>query len=1169
MNVQILTILLTCFSVAAMAQQTRVIPWQPATNDAVARAHVYHPEPLLLVHGVNANDSGWESVTTPTLAPEFSHYDLPFTATSLTGWRTNTVEGSLRAFQHNFLHTFNYGDPPGTNTHNRQSYEHIEWNAWENDKNTTDFFNIFTGHTDIAPGVGDLRKTLDVRITDLRTAYRSNPNDPDSAPELVVMTHSLGALLCHYYMLKSDPDTGVRRLVTLAGAHQGTHLANWLLWYMRISPEDRIRDGRRAGWLARQFRKALPDHPATAGFFVHHELGAVRKAVLQDRQAGGIFRWYNSLLDYFWDNPAPKIEYVFNSYQLPPVGSDYLYLRLAIEDEGVDPVFLLGDGFVPIRSAEGKNSATSPSIWNGLNNPNGDHDIDPVIFGVWYNTDHTGAVERHIGSQLRSLFGVPYRWPGATTNDWPRYAQRFGENQSFSKYFPAPSDGSIAYTDEPGIAALHLLYDHDAGPNPFLIPSLNTWTTNNAPPQKTATNIVDFVGHQIIGGPLAAVHIRGTVGAKNRSQFPVATSGTNYWVVAGNEYLPAGIQLQTTLANAPVAELTSNFLPAISNLVAHCLVEFDGDGNPQHQYGLFGNVIAGITNQQFVAVQGQNIGGLLTPQAERAFDVPVVSSNVVSILRGINLREAMQTNCHAATTPTRWTARVEEWVDVNTNTLQFALNFFPTNFPSVAVHNIVRDAWTGTSYADWTFIETNKTVVITNAATASSQFLVSYDAFLGTATVFTNAYTGSVTDFFVPALADDTLAGVPVTTNFLGNIRASLDAIIPKYKTNITDCVPWTKTNLLARLHPTQQPPPADWLDVGNGLITAAHFQELEAALDLLSLPDDCSCPGQPVCGIAITEQCKMLRPATVTLTVAQGTTLCDGETSIAGQYTLTHAGSLCDDNPTWVYSDPQGAFDIYVVRDENHLDCGGLDNWRYCVVDTDALCGAPGYCDEDTPCVAAEAYIGDTGLKNIGINVTLDDGSTLTADTPIPDGCPNCFMEPEPGNQCPCCINDQMPQAFHVALDLAPCGSCDAGQGGKLIAGLQVDTAAFDITHTDVCQYGDVLVGQAIVHEWYWTCGEGEPDIVYEGDIRFRFRFNAGGEQRCVEASLWLVDEGGEQLVALGFWTLDLGEVPCHSAFTFCGSCGPTNNCDGTFQLDNLFQDTSSVIVTPCGQEP
>jgi hypothetical protein len=58
---------LVCFSIAmllggACHGQTKIYPMRPAESDATARDRVYHPEPMLFVHGINANDEGWGEV---------------------------------------------------------------------------------------------------------------------------------------------------------------------------------------------------------------------------------------------------------------------------------------------------------------------------------------------------------------------------------------------------------------------------------------------------------------------------------------------------------------------------------------------------------------------------------------------------------------------------------------------------------------------------------------------------------------------------------------------------------------------------------------------------------------------------------------------------------------------------------------------------------------------------------------------------------------------------------------------------------------------------------------------------------------------------------------------------------------------------------------------------
>jgi hypothetical protein len=67
----------------AEAQQTHVIPWNPMTNDVVARARVYHPNPILFVHGINTNDEDWGNDAIPALTNFFGVYDLPNAAQRL------------------------------------------------------------------------------------------------------------------------------------------------------------------------------------------------------------------------------------------------------------------------------------------------------------------------------------------------------------------------------------------------------------------------------------------------------------------------------------------------------------------------------------------------------------------------------------------------------------------------------------------------------------------------------------------------------------------------------------------------------------------------------------------------------------------------------------------------------------------------------------------------------------------------------------------------------------------------------------------------------------------------------------------------------------------------------------------------------------------------------
>jgi pimeloyl-ACP methyl ester carboxylesterase len=123
-------------AVVARAQQTMVVPWQPMTNQTAARANVYHPNPILFVHGINANDEDWGNDAIPALRDHFAVYDLPNAAQRLADPTDTNNLARYRSKQRNFLHTFNYGDPPPSGPldfgdFNRHSYDHIRWNAWE------------------------------------------------------------------------------------------------------------------------------------------------------------------------------------------------------------------------------------------------------------------------------------------------------------------------------------------------------------------------------------------------------------------------------------------------------------------------------------------------------------------------------------------------------------------------------------------------------------------------------------------------------------------------------------------------------------------------------------------------------------------------------------------------------------------------------------------------------------------------------------------------------------------------------------------------------------------------------------------------------------------------------------------------------------------------------
>jgi pimeloyl-ACP methyl ester carboxylesterase len=317
------------YPLASQAQSSKVLPWSPtALTDGKV---VYHPEPVLFVHGINADDQGSEqyqtwlgipctsiAVNNPGVLPQleglFQTYWVPPDARALIA--ADQASGRYRATQRNYLHTFNYGDPPGTNTHDHQTFDYIPWNVWGADRDGTAYTNTYL--TPVTNQyAGDNRITLDERIngggqegTGIRDAY--SPAAGASRPNIVMVAHSLGGLLSHYYMLM-QPTNGVRRLVTLATPHLGSPLANWIWNFNVVSRASHVF---RASVMAFTLQNVyLVTHHDPAGFSLYTDHGAVED--LMASYLPGIsaqLSFTNALLTYLYSQQATNIEYVFNVY---------------------------------------------------------------------------------------------------------------------------------------------------------------------------------------------------------------------------------------------------------------------------------------------------------------------------------------------------------------------------------------------------------------------------------------------------------------------------------------------------------------------------------------------------------------------------------------------------------------------------------------------------------------------------------------------------------------------------------------------------------------------------------------------------------------------------------------------------------------------------------------
>ena len=766
-------------TISAYGQTSQVDPWQPSADDE--KQSVYHPEPILFIHGINDNDATWGEVAIPSLKAAFSQYDLPVTASNnLIGARTN-----LNARQEAYLHTFNYGNNVKASLPaNAQAFDHIEWNTWEADKLGTTFTNIFWRPTNtnrqsvfqtppdptfLQTAPNDDRMTLESRIKQERSAYANDPLNSDTWPKIVLVAHSMGGLLSHYYLCKcteASIDSGVRRLVTLGSPHQGSGFANWVLWDHSCGIFTRIFDtvthhpvGNVLSYAGRpsQVGGAL----LTYGYYAYPGNGALEDISRNLPNEPSKLQHHNELMDLFWNKPVPTIEYVFNVYAAYITSLKYKWaVEFSVEDQGLTDEQRYGDGVVAQRSAAGKTAEMEPSVFR---------DQDPVIFGTWQHTDHSHE-PKHIQSIFQSLFGVPYQWPDSSSTVLPpalpatppAWTQTYNENQSFSKGL-AVVDGNGTHSDEPGIGQLILLCQGSHA-NPFVVRALNTWTNDGTNyPRNAFTNRSDLTDYQIIGDASASIRSLVLVGAKNHAQSPIA-SATNgmhnyYWAQDGNEYLPASLDVR--LAHDSLPDFGSVSPTNISSrLTSKCLAWQNTNGEFR-QYALFENSdFVPLTSNSapfYYFARGTNLAGLHTPVAERGFDVPVDSATMVNFLCAFNAGEKAN-----GSTQTQWTQDVTEWIDIPAGATNITLNFVPEHNPSTAGCRM-EDAFTGTGYYGWNGYDKGSHTFTIPPVDAPRCLQVFY-----------SAYVGGLDDSFVyydhdeepsavvPALTPNALAGIPL-----------------------------------------------------------------------------------------------------------------------------------------------------------------------------------------------------------------------------------------------------------------------------------------------------------------------------------------------------------------------------------------------------------------------
>jgi pimeloyl-ACP methyl ester carboxylesterase len=869
----------------ANCQITRVVAFNDHNlTQQSSSTNAYHPEPIIFVHGITANRTNWTTVINNLYASNWFypyHYIQPAVVEAYESYNPPDnwdaeAKQQWTPIEQPYLHTFNYGRdqyrgpmmnalpldtytvPPLASTirlrHSRQSHDPVEWNSWQVPSN--DYLNS--------------RTTLAQRIDAIRTAYTIGTNKPN----VILVGHSLGGLvICDYLQRKNatlgtDPYVPVRRAVTIDSLLWGSPVANIVVGigtHKYFNPY---------AWAATQLTSIISGFPDNSTYgWVENANGATRYLALdlQDAINEGNMPQIGVTTNLLFSNSPFQTklhstnmplttEFVASGAWSPkdpsihtPLINIPMWFLLGRSNAYNDlKVAFSGDQLVPLNSMAGYNGNGTPVFAN----------LSPVDIRGYMNnnsnwiTNHGGAIlQMPIYPHL--LDGVQYisGWhPDGGTN-WTGFQKQYAGSP-----VQTVSNVTLAHTDEPGINNLTVLFqrlyeDRWGDPwNPMPAAVVNTWDFTGGIPQKIHTNMSDCVGYQIIApkDESALVQPVVTVGVKNHSQNPVGVRGTNYWVMDGNEYLPANevVGFQTGKAPNPVLTNGSQIaaLPT-KGTVTWCLVQLDSQGNPQYQYGLCtngaGTQIQLSNHPFFIAAQGNNIAGLVSPQAERICNAPVDSGSVAEILLGINERQeaiAAQDLCPSGgdgSVTNHWTFPVSEWVTAN-NSRSTYLNFFPTG-PCTVVDAFNQTVTVSSNLYSYDLSGTRPILTFSATSALPSVVLVQYTGYVGDWSPFTTNWPNGPT-FTVPSLDgdEDRVAGLTITPQMVATIQQAIDGLIPNFYPEGSN-QHWVKSNLLASASVGLTN--GDWRTYSDGLVHAQSFQDMASTLfqlEYMWVPSGC-----------------------------------------------------------------------------------------------------------------------------------------------------------------------------------------------------------------------------------------------------------------------------------------------------------------------------------------
>lgn len=306
------------------AQTTKIVPFtNPDPNVNPQNSIAYQPMPVICVHGILAGRDTWNTTLTNLQAQISQQYAWAMTNPVAQVYSQDILYKPSDPHDLAYAHTFEYGCYGRVSVLNRighsQTLDDIRSNAWagvsRNIDNPTGAANV----------------TLADRIDAVRTAYAVQlPGQPLISPPVILLCHSMGGILAHYYLTQAGDDGSVLRVVTLGTPHYGSDIPELPRYLMDANAGSFRRHSRKGAKNIVSWAKMLSREDAEAATrYAFPSTGNPEKTGLENMTPNGDGNT-NELISFFETNSVPGYcELVFNSFRWPTGESAMLGLSSA------------------------------------------------------------------------------------------------------------------------------------------------------------------------------------------------------------------------------------------------------------------------------------------------------------------------------------------------------------------------------------------------------------------------------------------------------------------------------------------------------------------------------------------------------------------------------------------------------------------------------------------------------------------------------------------------------------------------------------------------------------------------------------------------------------------------------------------------------------------------